>query len=304
MTRRSLDTPPALPEAEDALIPPHRCGYGDPWVDIGLELTGFPPAPEVYGQLLHETEQLRDAGQADLSFFIHKPPGLRWRLQAADGTHLPELRRAATAAAARIVTPDRVRTAVYEPQAALFGGTRSMRFVHRTWSADSALWMRWHARQTPPSATERWDLSFGVLSRVFVALGVVGWEDREVWDCVSEDTGRRLAAKEWTRPQVLAAARSLSSRWDAVWGTSRQQPFAGSGAAERILHEFSLRAAPTLADWYDLLSRPSTRHPLTPRRAAAYWTVFHWNRAGLTAAQQALTAETLAGMPLGPAAGG
>lgn len=299
MTRRSLDTPSALPEAEDTLIPPHCCGFRDLWVDIGLELTGFPPAPEVYGQLLYETEQLRSAGLVDLSFFIHKPPGLRWRLQAAGGTHPSELRRTATTAAARIVTPDRVRTAIYEPQAALFGGPQSMRFVHRTWSADSALWMRWHARQTLPSAKERWDLSFGVLSHVFVALGVVGWEDREVWECVSEDTGRRLAEQEWVRPQVLAMGRSLRSRWNAIWGAARQQPFAG-GAAAPILHEFSLRADPTLTDWYDLLSRPTTRHPLTPRRAAAYWTVFHWNRAGLTAAQQALTAETLAGMPLGP----
>jgi hypothetical protein len=99
-------------------------------------------------------------------------------------------------------------------------------------------------------------------------------------------------------------ARSLHSRWDAIWGASRQQSFAGSGAAARILHEFSRRADPTLADWYDLLSRPAAQHPLTPRRAAAYWTVFHWNRAGLTAAQQALTAETLTGMRLGPADGG
>lgn len=313
----SLDRPPIfLPQADDTLIPPHRAAWRDTWVDVGLDLPGYPPPPAVYRQLLDETRGLRLTGQAALCFFVHKPPGLRWRLQTAGSTTPVELRRAATAAAGRIVGADRVRSAVYEPQQALFGGEHSMGFVHRTWSADSLLWMGWHAGTGRPSAAGRWDLSFRALAHVFTRLGVVGWEDREVWDCVSEDTGRRLAEHEWARPEVVALSGSLRSHWNSVWGAPRVERSAETGAGASstgpdgdrgldLVREFAADTGPVFADWHaQCLSRPLVRHPLTPRRAAAYWTVFHWNRAGLTSAQQALAAQTLAGRETGAASVG
>ncbi|MEU0036336.1 thiopeptide-type bacteriocin biosynthesis protein [Streptomyces sp. NPDC006333] len=301
MNRPPLPIGPGTTDEEDTLIPPHQATHHDNWVDIGLALTGYPPSTEVYERLLDETQRLRQTGLADLFLFIHKPPGLRWRLQAADGTHLGELRREAVTAAARIVGRDHVRSAVYEPQQTLFGGARSMGYVHRTWSADSLLWMRWHAGARPGSRTagERLILSFRALAHVFVKLGVVGWEDREVWNHVTEETGRRLAEHEWARPEVVALARSLRVRWDTVWAAPHDRPGLDQADQSPLLHTFARTSGPTLEAWHaECLSRPATRYPLTPRRAAAYWTVFHWNRAGLTAAQQALTAQTLAGRPL------
>ncbi|MFD3492685.1 lantibiotic dehydratase C-terminal domain-containing protein [Streptomyces sp. NPDC058690] len=301
----SRPVPLIMPTAEDTLIPPHRAGHRDLWVDIGLTLPTYPPSPEIYQRLLDETQRLQVTGHAGLCLFIHKPPGLRWRIDAPDEAPLAELREAATAAAARIVGADRVRSAVYEPQQALFGGERSMRFVHRTWSADSLLWMRWHAQIPHPSPARRWDLSFKVLAHVFTQLGVVGWEDREVWDCVSEDTGRRLAEHEWTRPEVAALAGSLRSHWDTIWrAAAHQHRTAGTAVPDDALREFVHHTGPVLADWHaQCLTNPVARHPLTPRRAAAYWTVFHWNRAGLTSAQQALAAQTLAGRAMSPPTG-
>lgn len=268
-------------------------------------LARLPPSPEIYQRLLDETQSLQVTGHAGLCMFIHKPPGLRWRLDVPDQAPLTELREAATAAAARIVGADHVRSAVYEPQQALFGGERSMRFVHRTWSADSVLWMRWHAQIPRPSPTRRWDLSLKVLAHVFTQLGVVGWEDREVWDCVSEDTGRRLAEREWTRPEVAALAGSIRSHWDTIWrGAARQDRASGAEPPGDALRDFVHHTGPVLADWHaQCLTNPLTHHPLTPRRAAAYWTVFHWNRAGLTSAQQALAAQALAGRSMDPPAG-
>lgn len=123
---------PLPPIGDDTLIPPHRATNRDTWVDIGLTLPTYPPTPVIYRKLLEETERLQMTGQASLSFFIHKPPGLRWRLQSAADSSPTRLRQAATESAGRIVGADRVRCAVYEPQQALFGGERSMRFVHRT----------------------------------------------------------------------------------------------------------------------------------------------------------------------------
>jgi Lantibiotic biosynthesis dehydratase C-term len=221
---------------------------------------------------------------------------VRWRLRVAAGRPLDRLSEAATAAAGRVLGPDLVRSAVYEPQQTLFGGPLSMEFVHQTWSADSMLWMRWHAQQTRPLTMARWELSFSVLAQVFSKLGVVGWEDREVWNCLVEETGRRLAEREWSRPEVVAVARSLRDRWDSVWGTPSAPPRPYGGANAGHLHDFATHAGPVLSRWHaECLSAPAAGHALTPRKAAAYWTVFHWNRAGLAAAQQALAAQTLAG---------
>jgi thiopeptide-type bacteriocin biosynthesis protein len=285
--------PTASADQDNGLIPPHCVAPPDTWIDIGLEITHYPPA-ELYLQLLEETQHLLGNGQADQCFFIHKPPGLRWRLHAANETPPADLRRAATAAAGRIVNQSLVQQAVYEPQQALFGGPLSMRFVHQSWCEDSLLWMRWHAENPHPPTTQRWDMSFRALAHVFTQLKVVGWEDREVWNHISQDTSRRLADHEWMRPQVVALARSLHDRWDQVWGT----PHALPDPAQRspILDAFDQHTSPVLSAWYDqCLSRPGTHQPLTPRRAAAYWSVFHWNRAGLTAAQQSLAAQALSG---------
>lgn len=284
------------PDPEHTLIPPHVVAAEATWVDIGLAVTGCPLPSDLYADLLAETEDLLERGMADLCFFIHKPPGLRWRLRATAGTPVAELRRAATEAASRVTAPDQVRGLLYEPQQALFGGPLSMEFVHRTWFADSMLWMRWHAESVRPSLSARWEVSFGVLAHLFRRLGVVGWEDREVWDCVVQDTGRQLAEHEWERPEVVALAKSLRERWGQAWGSPNTAPALPSGAGADQLHAFSVQTGPVLADWLThCLSRPTDRYPLTPRKAAAYWTVFHWNRAGLPAAQQALTTQTLAG---------
>ncbi|KKD07600.1 MULTISPECIES: lantibiotic dehydratase C-terminal domain-containing protein [unclassified Streptomyces] len=301
MNPHLADTDPLMPGTDETLIPPHRAAPRSPWVDIGLILTDYPPATHVYEQLLHETELLHGTGHASACFFIHKPPGLRWRLSAMADMPLSELREAAVAAAARVVGPDRVRSAVYEPQEVLFGGSRSMHFVHRTWSADSRLWMRWHAaRGGRATSGERWELSFRVLARVYAALGVVGWEDREVWDRVCRDTGRRLTEHAWARPEVVSLARALQERWGDAWGTPARGPGPErDGLRASLVDEFARTGDDLFRAWHrECLSLPRTHHPLSPRQAAAYWTVFHWNRAGFSAGQQALTAEALSVLPL------
>lgn len=284
-----------ISDPEGSLIPPHLASREQTWVDVGLALTGYPPSA-VYARLLRETSLLIGSGQADLCLFVHKPPGLRWRLRVAANRPLAALRASATAAAGRILDPASILPAVYEPQQTLFGGPRSMEFVHQTWCTDSMLWMRWHARHDRPTVTTRWELSFGVLAHLFRNLGVVGWEDREVWNCLAEETGRRLAEREWSRPEVQGAARSLRVLWNAAWRAPGTLPRPVGEPIAGDLDYFAARANPMLSQWHaTCLSLPTAQHALTPRRAAAYWTVFHWNRAGLSAGQQALAAQALAG---------
>jgi thiopeptide-type bacteriocin biosynthesis protein len=283
-----------MPETEAGLIPPHCVAlHCEPWVDIGLSVPDNGFVPELYRGLLAETERLQASGHADLFFFVHKPPGLRWRLHAAEGVPLVQLRRTAISAAAGLLGASQVRAAVYEPQQALFGGTNSMDFVHRLWSQDSLLWLRWHAGLAPLAS--RWAVSLTVLAHVFNRLGIIGWEDREVWTFITEDTGRRLADHEWTRPEVMRLAAARWDSWEQAWYTSGPA-YRFTPTELRMVEDFREATEPILSGWRDdCLNQPVTRFPLTPRRAAAYWTVFHWNRARISGAQQALTAQTLAG---------
>jgi thiopeptide-type bacteriocin biosynthesis protein len=279
---------------DDALVPQTHALHSDTWVDIGLAMKRYPVTPDTYKALLLETKRLLRTEQAATAFFIHKPPGVRWRLQASSSSPPAELRHAAMTAAQRIVGLDRVQAAVYEPQQNLFGGEQSMRLVHQTWCADSLLWLHWYAEHPHSTRQDRWTLSLNVLARVFHQLKVVGWEDREVWGHIRDDTGRRLAEHEWTRPEVVTLAKAIQRQWSQLWGAVGHQPDSAQDGFG--LDVFQRQAAPALTQWHDdCLSRPGTEYLLTPRRGAAYWTVFHWNRAGLPAAQQALIAQTLAG---------
>jgi thiopeptide-type bacteriocin biosynthesis protein len=269
--------------------PPRDESGDEAWVDVGLSLPASPGDRDVYAAVSRTTAGLRAAGLVDLSFFVHKPPGLRWRCHLTPGS-CPDAVTAAMAAGVRPVAGPAARL-VYEPQQALFGGGRSMQLVHRTWDADSTMWLSLLAAG-PCGRRVRWTTSLSALTHVLRALGVVGWEDRDVWDRVVRDTGRRLAEQEWARPQVQALAAALRAEWAARWpaddGTAPPAPPA--------VHDFAAAAVPPLELWREECGgRAALDYSLTPRRVAALWTVFHWNRAGLAGAHQALAAQTLAG---------
>ncbi|MFG3499523.1 thiopeptide-type bacteriocin biosynthesis protein [Streptomyces sp. NPDC047928] len=261
-----------------------------------LNLTAAPGGlPALYRRLRDTGRELTGSGAARDFFFMHKPPGLRVRFLAR-----PE---PGGTAALRETLVRRFRPAgdewappvagVYEPETYLFGGARSMPWAHRLFTADSFAWLDHHG--CPPEGTDGgprpagWRVSLTLLRAVFDGLGIVGWEDRGVWQVVREETGRRLAdgMRSPDRERAAAGVR-------AYWRQSSDERLAGFPPAWRDLlstHQEALHEAASAwrTGYFD-----SGDAAIGPRRAAAHFVVFHWNRGRFSAGRQSLLTEALA----------
>lgn len=162
------------------------------WVQLGLRVDTS-AGPRLYGELADAERALLNEGTAVNFFFMHKPPGLRVRFQAAAGQR--DKLRVRTMAMAQRLPVREVRPAVYEPEACLFGGSTAMEFVHQLFTADSLSWLEVHRhRDRAGEPVPAWAVSLLLLRAVFDGLGIVGWEDRGVWELVRGEAGRRLGA--------------------------------------------------------------------------------------------------------------
>ncbi|MCG8917360.1 thiopeptide-type bacteriocin biosynthesis protein [Actinokineospora sp. PR83] len=262
-----------------------RAARGGGWVQLGLEV-----APgglsALYPELAATAHELLDGGTAAEFFFMHKPPGLRVRFAPAPGRGefvRAEVRRHAERwRAAGLVRG--VRSAVYEPEAHLFGGDESMRHVHRLFTVDSLTWLDHHttARKTPA-----WALSLLMLRAVFDGLRVVGWEDRDVWGRVA-DSGRR------TPPGSPPVEGPVTARLRAHWADPDALAAALPADVRALADRHAEQVRPLCRRWWAEYFG-TERAVVGPREAACYHTVFHWNRAALSPGTQALITTALAG---------
>ncbi|MFJ8584535.1 thiopeptide-type bacteriocin biosynthesis protein [Streptomyces sp. NPDC093595] len=248
--------------------------------------------PRLYGRLAETADDLVGTGLARDFFFMHKPPGLRVRFHASEPSRAGELRAALTRHFERRREEAgwaRPYAGVYEPETYLFGGPRSMPYVHRLFTADARAWLDVHTAAPASPAPPEWRVSLMLLRTVFDALGIVGWEHRGVWQVVREETGRRLAG--------------------GLLGEARQRAADGIRAYFEQPSDAQLDALPK--EWRDVLRvhRDAARRAadrwragyfesggatVGPRRAAAHYVIFHWNRGRLSAARQCLITEALA----------
>ena len=161
------------------------------WVQVGLSRADR-HGPALYGVLHDFATGLLAAGVATGFFFMHKPPGLRARFQAPPGGR--EALRGRVLSWADGLAAGGVTTAVvpaaYEAEAGLFGGRASMRHAHELFTADSLAWLRVHRRADAREAPA-WAISLPMVRAVLDGLDVLGWEDRDVWDRVRCEAGRR-----------------------------------------------------------------------------------------------------------------
>jgi thiopeptide-type bacteriocin biosynthesis protein len=263
------------------------------WTQVGLAVG---PAPDARSSLLAEMEELVRASLADGSaatgFHLYKPPGIRLRLEANAGRE----RRLAQRVADRVDEWQRrglvarVVPGVYEPESLLFGGVRSMSIVHRLFTGDSLAWLRLHrlALRSGASVPRAWSLSLAMLPALFHALDISDWEDLDVWDRIRTRSGRSL-------PEAVVQTREFAEIADGIRARWLGAPADG---------EWPRDVADTLGDharaMADLGARWREEYFCTeealigPRAGAALFTIFHWNRAGLTLERQALLAESLA----------
>lgn len=258
---------------------------GREWAQLGLGLD-TPAGPRLYGQLADAARALLDDGTAVNFFFMHKPPGLRVRFQAAAGRR-DELRARMVTLVERLPVRE-VRPAVYEPEASLFGGSTSMEFVHQLFTADALGWLEVH-RDRVGDPAPAWAVSLLLLRAVFDGLGIVGWEDRGVWDLVRRDVGRRLSAAARQVSGLDQAAAGLVAHWAAPARNRELLPEWAQAVVDRHRERALLIGARWRAGYFE-----TDEARVGPRRCAAYYTVFHWNRARLSGVRQCLIAESLA----------
>lgn len=275
---------------EGGLAALRAAGPPPAWLQYNLGLDGA--TPDLYGELARFTEELL-ADDAEDVFFMHKPPGMRFRCSP------PEHRRHEFDARCRKMCAGLVRRqliehwtpAVYEPEARLFGGTVSMRSVHRLFTADSRVWLPVFASagSAGPDLNRHWALSLLMIRDMFGALRILGWEDVDVWNRIAEDGGRVLTPEVAQASSSRRLAAALRAGWTDPAGLRATLP------ADWVarLEEYE-QVLPDLGQcWRDeYFHRPSVR--VGPRRAAAYAVIFHWNRARFPAHHQALITHFLA----------
>ncbi|WP_223284132.1 thiopeptide-type bacteriocin biosynthesis protein [Streptomyces sp. FBKL.4005] len=268
----------------------HPCETG--WVQLNLARHPSRTGPPPYHRLATTARELLTSGQASNFFFMHKPPGLRVRFQAADPdqtAHLREelLRRLDPVPGQDPWTPP--TPGVYEPETYLFGGPASMPWVHALFTADSLAWLDLHTHHAGTPPPPAWRLSLTLLHTVFTALHITGWEHRGVWQTVKEETGRRLPGGLNT-PDRRRAAAGIRAWWEQT-PTTRLHTLPPAWHHTITTHaQTAEQAAQHWHTHYFTTAQATTG----PRRAAAHHVIFHWNRAALPTTTQCLLTEALA----------
>ncbi|MHA6799861.1 thiopeptide-type bacteriocin biosynthesis protein [Bounagaea algeriensis] len=258
-----------------------RCGE---WIQFNIEVRADKWA-HAYAFLADAARTALERSEASNFFFMHKPPGLRVRFQLRDG---------ARAAAPALIDAFRqrtdlftdVRSGVYEPESYLFGGPRSMPLVHDSFTVDSLAWLDQHVRSARSAeAAPDWAVSLALVRAVVDGLGIVGWEHRGVWDTVRRDGGRRLAA-DVPEDRYERFVEGVRAQWDLGERALQRLP----GGDELVHHRAALVEAAQRwrREYFE------SEHARTgPRRAAAFWTIFHWNRARIPISRQCLLTDAL-----------
>lgn len=290
------------PMIEASVSAAARSCQGPGWLQFGLV-----PAPgrplqnaEMYATMRAASFRLLDAGLAADFFFMHKPPGIRLRFRGAEGAcpELGDCLRESLSGWERSGLIGGWRAGVYEPEEQLFGGPVSMRSVHRIFTADSLAWLGYHAaagvagsragQDNPGSPGPGWAMSLLLVRALLDALQIVGWEDRDVWDRLRRQAGRRLSPGMAARPELA----SLTSALKPAWSSPAALAALLSPSAARLAEAYRAAVLSEGKRWRaDYLE--SGDAAVGARELAAFVTVFHWNRAGFSMARQALLTEAL-----------
>lgn len=277
----------------EALTAPSSQPRND-WLQIGIR-----PRDRLgmYGDLCQHissfARRVLNDSLADNFFFMNKPPGMRLRFQAAATTSSADLANVVNAEAMRWQAAgliDHIEHGVYEPETRLFCGPRSMSFVHALFTVDSLIWLDYHACRAVEgeAINPAWLVSLAALRTIFAGLQIVGWEDLGVWDCIRDMAGRQLGQDKASLPLYGAVSDELRNAW-----SRRDRILEDLHPAVRAIvahHDSALLTG--AAQWRTgyFCQRGAS---LGPRAAAAFYVIFHWNRAGLSPTEQALLAESL-----------
>ncbi|HEX5886526.1 MAG TPA: thiopeptide-type bacteriocin biosynthesis protein [Pyrinomonadaceae bacterium] len=264
------------------------------WLQIGIHpREDLVPHGDLCRQIACLARRLLIDSAIDNFFFMNKPPGMRLRFQTAAGRSSEDLADVLHGEVTRWREEgliDCVEHGVYEPEGQLFGGPRSMSFVHALFTVDSLIWLDYHACRAVESEaiSPAWLVSLAVLRTVFAGLDITGWEDAGVWDCIRKMAGRRFEEEQVSVPVYAEVAHEIRD----VWSRRDQIGDLLHAAVKPIVASHSSVLLTGAAQWHSgYFSQP--RATLGSRAAAAFYVIFHWNRAALSFTQQALLVESL-----------
>ncbi|MFG3258585.1 thiopeptide-type bacteriocin biosynthesis protein [Streptomyces sp. NPDC048172] len=268
--------------------------WPSPWVQLNLA-PATRDRSEAYAQLREISHEFLDDGRVRNVFFMHKEPGLRARFEAAD----PDPSPLRAALLRRLKGSEALRhapvCAVYEPEHYLFGGRASMPYVHGLFTADSLAWLDHHlAAPGREGELAAWRHSLLLLRECFTGLGIVGWEHRGVWEAVRERTGRGVRGAGPADPAALAARQRAAEGIVSCWRAPREQLLAAFPEERRTTLAAHADAAREAGERWRRGYFEAGSATVGPRAAAAYATVFHWNRGALSTARQGLLTDALA----------
>jgi thiopeptide-type bacteriocin biosynthesis protein len=267
---------------------------GNDWLQIGIRpRDDLGPRGELCRQVASFARKLLSDSTVDDFFFMNKPPGMRLRFQTAAAASSADLEDVMRAEAMRWRAEgliDYVELGVYEPESQLFGGPRSMSFVHALFTVDSLIWLDYHSCRAVEgeAISPAWLVSLAALRTVFAGLDITGWEDIGVWDRIRKMAGRRLGDDRVSLPLYAELASDLREAW------SRKDRILDElhPAVKAIVTHHDSALFTGAARWRSDYFCQGTAS-LGPRAAAAFYVIFHWNRAALSRTEQALLAESL-----------
>lgn len=257
------------------------------WLQIGLSLS-LDRLTELY-EVLASTARAVLGDTAVNFFFMHKPPGMRIRFEVTSPPAGGPVRRAVARWREDGLITD-ATPGVYEPEQSLFGGPVSMEHVHRLFTVDSLAWLDYHVgREREPGRSSPVNLSLAMLRGVFDDLEIVGWESRDVFDRLRRVADRRFTAPVSADPRFADTARRIRRAWapghDLLAGLT---PFERS-----VVGAYRQAACAEITRWRTEYFDAEGAE-VGPREAAAYFTIFHWNRSRIPVLRQTMIVEALA----------
>jgi thiopeptide-type bacteriocin biosynthesis protein len=264
------------------------------WIQVSLSMpTSEASARQLHARIKQFVGALFSDTLIENFFFLFKPPGLRLRFEATGAVcRLTDLIRSETSKWKADGLVGAELWGIYEPETTLFGGPRSMKHVHPLFTLDSLVWLEYHSgfETCRNASVHPWYVSFTILRSLFDGLGIIGWEDLGVWEHIITRTGRELPADVSNWPEYPSVKSAVLTAWDGAMDCfSQVRPQLTQDSIFATCDD-SIRAAAGRwkASYFD-----SPDAWIGPREAAAYFTIFHWNRGRFSAPQQALIAESL-----------
>jgi len=263
------------------------------WLQIGIR----PPEDlavrrELCQRIARVARRLLSESTVDNFFFMHKAPGMRLRFErgpsSPHGLEEALYEEIGHWSAEGLV--EGVEPGVYEPESQLFGGQTSMKYAHSLFTVDSLFWLDYHALAIPggEDSDAAWLVSLAILAAVFDGLDITGWEDLGVWNHVREAAGRHLAEDATSLAEYAEVARSVR----AIWSRRDQLLELLHPEIRSIVEDHYGTLGAAAGQWRSGYFATRTAY-MGPREAAAFYVIFHWNRAALSTVQQALLTDSL-----------